>query len=228
MSGAASPSSDGATVGRRRIPSNHSTNASAVATRPRWAAPAISRPAGRLGTPSTTRASGTSTSAAITNCHPTAATRWDGAGNRLVSTTASENERLAPTAAATPTGSIVASPRSTTIATPSAATTPTAVSTSRGRRPTTAHAQRATSSGCRPPVDAATPPGSRWVATTRSGKNAPKLARATAVVRHQSAPRGRHPVTIVARPASSTPAGATRSAATVSARPGGSNSVTVT
>ena len=120
----------------------------------------------------------------------------------------SANETLAATAASTPTGSMSA-PGRTTIE-PDAERRRRRRSTSSrraGRRRTTSHDRPATSTGCRPPAAAATPPGSRYTATIRSGKNSPKLHSASSAVRPHSAPRGRH--RDVDRPAttSSTPAG---------------------
>lgn len=113
------------------------------------------------GGPSTSAASGTRTTPPISSCHPVAAMRFGGAGKRLVSTTPMANDRLAPTAASTPTGSMSAPGRTTTRVTPSAATQPTTRSSRRGRCRETIHVNVATRTGWSPPSAPATPPGSR-------------------------------------------------------------------
>ena len=79
-----------------------------------------------------------------------------------------------------------------------------------------------------PPTAAATPPGSRYTATTSNGKKTAKLKPASTAVRHQSPPLGRHRETTAPATSSTSPAGTTRIAATSSGRPAGSSSVIVT
>lgn len=228
MTGATSPRSGGAAVGRRRTPSNHSRKPPAVHASEIQANPARLAAVGSGGSPSSRSASGSSTVPPRTSCHAVAANRFAGGPARLVSTTPTLNDTVAPIEARIPTGSSCAPGRTTTSPTPAAATAPMVSSRAVGRRPVISQVSSPTRSGCSPPAAAATPPGSRETPTTSSGKKSPKLNTARIAVFNHPPPCGRHGETSRPRASSTTPAGSTRAAATVSGRPCGSSWVTVT
>ncbi len=97
----------------------------------------------------------------MSSCQPVDDSRLAGAGKCFVSTTPTENETFAATAAPTPMGSMSAPGRMTTSATPIAAIAPTTRSRIRTARRAMIHDNDATVIGCSPPTAAATPPGSR-------------------------------------------------------------------
>lgn len=89
------------------------------------------------------------------------------------------------------------------------------------RRPSSGRARAATIKGCSAPIVAAGPPGSRYAATNRSGKNAPILSMDDTIDFHHQAPVG----SVRANATSSSPAGSARAAAASSGRSGGSSKV---
>ncbi|MEM9712828.1 MAG: hypothetical protein AAGA17_11470 [Actinomycetota bacterium] len=146
----------------------------------------------------------------------------------FVATTPAENDTFAPRAATTPTRSTDAPGRTTTMATPMAAATPTTTSRRRITWPVTTQVMNPTSSGWTPPIDAATPPGSRYTATISRGKNSPKLhAESRTSCRHCARP-GHGAARQRAMATRTRPAGSSRDQATSSGRPSGNSSVTVT